>query len=1458
MAIKNLNHLTSRLLVAAALLLCASALSAEYPNQSYDASLLARPTTPQRMGTENKQGHHNQAHAHGGFVVISGNAKQYVWDISDPRNPYQRETLLSPYRSGEAEGHQLSFAKYPNGREYMATVSGHGIDIWNVTDIGFDSKLIKSIELPGVNYGDNTNAVWGIGWQGKHIYVGATNLGMFIIDVSDPEKPRDAVTPSSPSEYESIKTSQWEGVHVGPIWPIGNLLVFGTPKESAGIVTMDISQPRQPLTLDVVQSDEDSYITWFYGKYAYWEGRFRPFDVTTDPENITALPSTSMPSSEYMNFADDMLFLGGLRPNPGIHKYDISQPASPIKIGERIRWHETLLGADDQFALPIGNLVLVSDDQANYGSFLAVHDTQPDVVAPTVKYINPIDRAINQSITSRIGISLSDQIDLRSVNANSVSISTVDGEALEGVWSLTHYLLNFEPSQVFSQHTTYQVRLEKGGIKDLAGNGLDRDYEFLFSTGDAVDPGEPCRMGPLSPASVGDSITFSGSSNMGGAIYSWEFGDGQAATGAVPTHHYNSPGRYNVKLTVREGMSRSECAGVQIVHYPLSAQKPTASSSIIFDAAEQTIITVNPDANTLTIIDANTGDKIAEVATGIHPRTLAKAGDGHIWVVNQDSSEISIHNPRTGVQIERIELTYGDHPFGIAFNPRGDKALVSTEGRGRVYAIDVATHERLTWVINDTEGGSPPALRGVAVSADGRKAYITRFISDQEQAEVYVIDIDRPRTIRRTRSGRTNVVDIDQLGTIDTVILAHDPGNGGTEPDDQFNSRGVPNYLSSIRLSPDGRRAWVSSKKDNTQRGLARDGRKPIFDMTVRSIVSPINLQDQQEVLAERIDINNTDSPSAIVFSEPGDLMFIALQGSNKVDVMNAYTGDTVASIATELAPQGLVLDNNGQLFVQNFMSRSVSMFNVSAILAGSDVTAELIDHISTVANEPLSPSVLLGKQIFYNAADIRMSKDGYISCATCHIDGGQDGRVWDVSDRGEGVRNTIDLRGRLGMGHGLLHWSANFDEIQDFENDIRTNFGGLGFMTDDAFNSGTRSAPLGLPKAGVSPELDALSDYVSSLTRAPQSPYRNSDSTVTNDAIAGKAIFRSLGCADCHVGTDGVDGKRHDVGTLTTDSGQRLGGPLTGIDTPTLNGVWASAPYFHDGSARTLLEVIDRVGHGNGSSLTDEVSWQFEDETLTDGVKTSANSSGFAGTGFVDYPNTGGRVNFSAENLTAGTYDLQIRFANGANQSRQLQIFVDDQLLDTLSFTGNGDWRSWRTLTASVQLPKQANLSLRGIASGPGPNIDQAILSGSATEIITTLEAESAILSAGVAVDDRHSGFTGTGFADFPMTAGMVEFDTSSFGQGSYKLAIVFANGSDAARPLGLYVGNTLLQTLSFDTSSGWNRWQTLSLSAELPGNANLSLRGLDDKPGPNIDSITLTGSSDKEKLISYLLQLE
>jgi len=321
--------------------------------------------------------------------------------------------------------------------------------------------------------------------------------------------------------------------------------------------------------------------------------------------------------------------------------------------------------------------------------------------------------------------------------------------------------------------------------------------------------------------------------------------------------------------------------------------------------------------------------------------------------------------------------------------------------------------------------------------------------------------------------------------------------------------------------------------------------------------------------------------------------------GAEVVVALDAFGFDAVGSIDdVGHAPDGLVTSPDGEsLFVHAALSRAVRVYDVRNLA----VPPIPIADVATVEAEPLEAQVLAGAIVFHASRDPRMSRTRYLSCATCHLDGEADGLTWDFTQRGEGLRNTIPLRGRA--GHGPIHWSGNFDEVQDFEHDIRDGQGGTGFLPDALFHAGTRDTTLGDPKAGLSPELDALAAYVASLDALGTSPHRRDGDAAWEAARArGEAIFRdpSVGCATCHAGPRYTDSAftspgaplLHDVGTLGSGSGSRLGAALGGLDTPTLRGLWSSAPYLHDGSATTLREVLrernpdDR--HGATGALSD------------------------------------------------------------------------------------------------------------------------------------------------------------------------------------------------------------------------------------------------------------------------------
>jgi cytochrome c peroxidase len=594
------------------------------------------------------------------------------------------------------------------------------------------------------------------------------------------------------------------------------------------------------------------------------------------------------------------------------------------------------------------------------------------------------------------------------------------------------------------------------------------------------------------------------------------------------------------------------------------APQPTRSTPITVDPVRRRVWVVNPDSDTVTALHADTLLKQFEIPVGKNPTSVALDASGQVWVTARDDDTLWVLDAATGALRDVLTTPWGSGPLSVVFNPSGTTGFIAFEGSGRVQQVAAQTR---------TLGAAISlqfAPRAMAVTADGSRLLVTRLRSGNTGGEVQPISVT-------------------SFAAATSITMPVD----ATSVDGSLGARGIPNYLAGIAIDPADGVAWVVGKKDNVLRGLQRDGQPLTFETTVRALVSRIDLRANQEQVERRIDLNDSSQPSSVVLSESGALAFVALQGNNRVVVLNQL-GTEVVRGDTGLAPQGVAIDVvSKRIFTQDLMSRTVSVFDATGLLTQGIAQLPRLGQISTVAAETLAPDVLRGKQIFYNAADTRMSRDGYLSCAACHLDGGHDGRVWDFTDRGEGLRNTTALTGGAGDALAPLHWTGNFDEVQDFENDVRQFFGGTGFMANADLALGTRALPLGDPKRGVSADLGALAAYLNSLSDPGFSPLRQADGALTAGAVAGRALFNSLGCQSCHSGSrfsDSATGARHDVGTLKPSSGNRSGGPLDGLDTPSLIGLWATAPYLHDGSAPTLRDVLTVANqegrHASTSSL--------------------------------------------------------------------------------------------------------------------------------------------------------------------------------------------------------------------------------------------------------------------------------
>jgi DNA-binding beta-propeller fold protein YncE len=1093
---------------------------------------------------------HGLATMHKGYLAVpygrdsgqSGGGFAF-FDISNPRSPQ-----LVAKRDVNELREQHGFARsnsYEPGRSYVALQAGTGVEFWDWTDVTNPLKL-SSIALPNVNFSDYDVGAWWLAWQAPFVYVAASGNGIYIVDATDPR---------NPTVVKNIPISQTGGFRIHPIFVVGNLLVATSvdffTQTSTGIVTLDISDPRNPVVLKAQSTNLPVfYSAFFNGNKLIGLGNFdhkvHVWDLS-NPSQFTFIDDIGgLDRPVYATVQDGHALVGD---ESSAVKVDIRSNTLSI-VGEGT---SGLGDRSEDIITPLGNMMFVGNDHGT-GSAIIPHQSAPDNTGPAVTMVNPPNGAVNQALTSRVGVTLSDWFDLDSVTASSFIVRPVGGTALAGKYSGEQGIINFWPNTPLQANTTYEVVLPAGGIKDFSGNTTPTEFVSRFATGATINA-PSVQVQPKPPALVNATVNFSiaSSSGPGALTYSWDFGDGTPPTAfgssSTASHSYSAPGHYSVKVTVASGAAQSSSSYIQTIHYAATTNKPSRSSTIMLDEARNRVWVVNADTDTVSAINGATNSKLLERPVGRHPRTLAQAPDGSIWVINQRDATISVLDRDTGNSLATIGLTPGTKPYGVAFAPNGGAAYVSSEG-GQLIKLNPATRA----VVSTLNLGAP--LRGIAITSDSGRVLVTRFISPASKGEVIEVAASSFTVAR-------------------TFNLALDPG-----PDGNTTGRGVPNYLSALTISPDGRQARVPSKKDNTGRGQFRDGQALTFESTVRTIVSQLDLVANSEPLSKRIDLNDRDMASAVAFSNLGDYIFVATQGTNTVEVFDAYNNRLMTGIpASGRAPQGLVLSADGKkLYVQSFMSRSVQIYDISGVVESTTNAYQQLATVSTVATETLGNNELAGKLIFYNADDRRMNRDGYIACASCHLDGDSDGRVWDFTDRGEGLRNTASLRGRAGLLHGNVHWSGNFDEVQDFENDIRDFFGGIGFMSDAQFNSGTRENPLGDPKAGIDADLDALAAFVRSFQRLGASPLRAANGSLTPDGQAGRLVFNQLQCYSCHAGsefTDSRSGLLHNVGTIKASSGKRNGQTLTGLDTPTLKGLWETAPYLHDGSAATLLDVL-------------------------------------------------------------------------------------------------------------------------------------------------------------------------------------------------------------------------------------------------------------------------------------------
>jgi mono/diheme cytochrome c family protein len=188
------------------------------------------------------------------------------------------------------------------------------------------------------------------------------------------------------------------------------------------------------------------------------------------------------------------------------------------------------------------------------------------------------------------------------------------------------------------------------------------------------------------------------------------------------------------------------------------------------------------------------------------------------------------------------------------------------------------------------------------------------------------------------------------------------------------------------------------------------------------------------------------------------------------------------------------------------------------------------------------------GQNVFH------MATSAGLACASCHPEGGDDGRVWSFDRIGE--RRTQNLRGGI-VNLAPFHWDGDMKD--------------LGMLMTEVFN-GRMQGPL-----VDGPHLKALAHFMDNIKAIP--------TTTSSDSAAierGRSLFNDskVGCANCHGGPMLTNNATVDVGT---------GKPF---QVPTLKGIAGRAPFMHTGCAKTLSQRFDPAcGGGDKHGVTSHLT---------------------------------------------------------------------------------------------------------------------------------------------------------------------------------------------------------------------------------------------------------------------------
>jgi YVTN family beta-propeller protein len=553
------------------------------------------------------------------------------------------------------------------------------------------------------------------------------------------------------------------------------------------------------------------------------------------------------------------------------------------------------------------------------------------------------------------------------------------------------------------------------------------------------------------------------------------------------------------------------------------------------------LLVTNADNGTVSVVDTTARKVVHEIPVG-------DKAEGVTWIGSGPMAAVTVYRGDKVVFVDTVQgkivatVHVANEPYGIVATRDGQRLYVSHEYPGVVSELDASSRS----VLREIKAGD--MVRGIALSPDESRVYVTEFYT-----------------------GRLNAVDLTSGKVVDS-----------------WRGHSTDNLARSVVLHPRRPKAYVSHIRSIVERV---DGNGSIFpQLTVYTLTAAGGGERRVSFAMDTYNgVYVVTNPWESAISPDGKRLYTIYAGTNDMNVSQVNDDDyreierIGRAVRVGQNPRAVRVSPDGStVYVDNTLDFEVAAY---------DAETMNLRYKVKVCDPPKTPEWVRGK-ILFNTALPPMSSRRWVACSSCHPDGHADGRVWHNP---EGLRKTTSL---FGMAHTHpLHWSADRDEAQDFEYTIRSKLmQGVGLLNGPMKRKdGFAKTELDESLAGRSKDLDALAIYCNSFdfTLSPNIPAAGKLSPA---AVRGKALFFAdiVGCAKCHSGPYYTDSSLkkpfhlHDVGT-GDDPTEKMGPEY---DTPTLLGVYRTAPYLHHGKAKTLREVLTTCNkgdrHGKTSHLTD------------------------------------------------------------------------------------------------------------------------------------------------------------------------------------------------------------------------------------------------------------------------------